>query len=154
VLQRVADLCYRHRWRTLIGWVVLLVGINVIAGGVGSSFSQTFNLPNTDSQKAFDLLDQKFPARAGETAMAVFRANASVDDPATRASIDQVVNELRQVPDVVAVRSPFDPDAHGQISETEPIAFDRILPNVHIEGEPDLDHELDELLERDRTHVG
>jgi RND superfamily putative drug exporter len=32
--------------------------------------------------------------------------------------------------------------------------LDRILPNVHIEGEPDLDHELDELLELDRTHVG
>jgi RND superfamily putative drug exporter len=123
VLQRVADLCYRHRWRTLIGWIVLLVGINVLAGGVGSSFSQTFNLPNTDSQKAFDLLDQKFPARAGETAMVVFRANSSLDDPATRASIDQVVNELRQVPDVIAVRSPFDADAHGQVSPAKPIAF-------------------------------
>jgi RND superfamily putative drug exporter len=32
--------------------------------------------------------------------------------------------------------------------------LDRILPNVHIEGEPDLDHELDELLERDPTKVG
>jgi putative drug exporter of the RND superfamily len=32
--------------------------------------------------------------------------------------------------------------------------LDRILPNVHIEGEPDLDRELDELLELDRTRVG
>ena len=55
----------------------------------------------------------KFPARAGETAMVVFKANSSLDDPATRASIDQVVNELRQVPDVIAVRSPFDADAHA-----------------------------------------
>ncbi len=32
--------------------------------------------------------------------------------------------------------------------------LDRILPNVHIEGEPDIDRELDELLELDTTHVG
>ena len=30
--------------------------------------------------------------------------------------------------------------------------LDRMLPNVHIEGEPDLDSELDELSERDPTH--
>ena len=65
VLKRVADLCYRHRWRTLIGWVVLLIGINVSPAASAASFSQTFHLPNTDSQKAFDLLDNKFPARVG-----------------------------------------------------------------------------------------
>jgi RND superfamily putative drug exporter len=32
--------------------------------------------------------------------------------------------------------------------------LDRILPNVHIEGEPDLDRELDEILESDVTPVG
>jgi RND superfamily putative drug exporter len=126
VLKRVADLCYRRRWRTLIGWVLLLVGLNAVAGGVGSSFSQTFNLPSTDSQKAFDLLDQKFPARAGETTMVVFKASSSLQDPANRASIDEVVNRLRQVPGVVAVRSPFDPDAHGQVSPGKPIAYGEI----------------------------
>ena len=32
--------------------------------------------------------------------------------------------------------------------------LDRILPNVHIEGEPDLDRELDELMEQDSAPVG
>jgi RND superfamily putative drug exporter len=126
VLKRVADLCYRHRWRTLIGWVVLLIGINVVAGSVGSSFSQTFNLPNTDSQKAFDLLDNKFPARSGETAMVVFEADSSLQDPTTKVEIDQVVGELRQVPGVIAVRSPFDAEARRQISSDKPIAFAEI----------------------------
>ena len=53
----------------LVGWVVLLIGTNVLVGSIGSDFSQTFNLPSTDSQKAFDLLDNNFPARSGETAM-------------------------------------------------------------------------------------
>ena len=126
MLKRVADVCYRHRWRTLIGWVVLLIGINVVAGSVGSSFSQTFNLPNTDSQKAFDLLDNKFPARSGETAMVVFEADSSLQDPTTKAEIDQVVGELRQVPGVIAVRSPFDAEARRQVSSDKPIAFAEI----------------------------
>jgi RND superfamily putative drug exporter len=35
-----------------------------------------------------------------------------------------------------------------------PSWLDRILPNVHIEGEPDLDDELGQLLERDPSRVG
>jgi RND superfamily putative drug exporter len=126
VLKRVADSCYRHRWRTLIGWIVLLVGINAFAGAVGSSFSQTFNLPSTDSQKAFDLLDQKFPARAGRTAMLVFKASPSLDDPATRASIDQTINQLKHAPGVIAVRSPFDAGGARQVSPSKPIAYAEI----------------------------
>ena len=126
MLKRLADLCYRRRWRVLIGWVALLVLTSALSGTVGGQFSQTFNLPNTDSQKAFDLLDHKFPARAGETSMVVFKASPSLDDPSARASIDDVIARIRQVPDVVAVRSPFDPEGTRQISKSQPIAYAEI----------------------------
>jgi RND superfamily putative drug exporter len=126
VLKRIADECYRRRWRVLIGWIVLLVATNVFAGAVGSAFSQTFNLPNTDSQKAFDLLDRKFPARAGETASVVFKASPSLQDPEVRAAIDDIVGRLEQVPNVVAVRSPFEPEGAQQVSPAKPIAFAEI----------------------------
>jgi RND superfamily putative drug exporter len=123
VLKRVADLCYRRRWRVLIGWIVLLVAINAFAGAVGTDFSQTFHLPNTDSQKASDLLDRNFPARAGRTASVVFKGSPSLDDPAVRAQIDQTLNQLRHVPQVIAVRSPFDEGNGHQVSATKPIAY-------------------------------
>ena len=86
MLKRIADVCYRRRWRVLIGWIVLLVGINIVGGAAGAKYSQSFNLPQTDSQKAFDLLDSRFPARAGETAQ---RPAAAIVAPISlRASCD------------------------------------------------------------------
>ncbi|HEY2812997.1 MAG TPA: MMPL family transporter [Acidimicrobiales bacterium] len=126
MLNRLADVCYRRRWRVLIGWVVLLVVMTALGGGFGGKFSQTFNLPNTDSQKAFDLLDHKFPARAGDTSSVVFKVAPSLDDPAARASVNDVIDRIRKVPDVLTVRSPFDPDGRQQVSPTAPIAFAEI----------------------------
>ena len=102
MLKRIADVCYRHRWRALIAWVVLLIGINVVGGALGSKFSESFNLPSTDSQKAFDLLEQRFPARAGETAFVVFKATPSID--AKKTEIDAVLQRLRGAPNMIEVR--------------------------------------------------
>jgi RND superfamily putative drug exporter len=123
VLKRIADFCYRRRWRVLFGWIAIFVLVNVLAASVGSSFSQTFNLPSTDSQKAFDLLDRKFPARAGKTAFVVFKAPSSLQDPASQTTIEDVVAKVRQVPDVAAVRSPLEPDGKLLVSPTKPIAM-------------------------------
>jgi RND superfamily putative drug exporter len=103
VLKRIADVCYRRRWRVLLGWIVVLVGINAFAGSIGSKFSESFNLPSTDSQKAFDLLDKRFPARAGETAFVVFKATPSIE--AQQPAVSGVLDELRKVPGIIEVRS-------------------------------------------------
>src|SRR5262249_35859093 len=66
---------------------------------------------------------RNFPARAGETASVVFKGSPSLDDPAVRAQIDQTLNQLRQVPRVIAVRSPFDDGNSHQLSKTQPIAY-------------------------------
>ncbi|MEY2454265.1 MAG: putative drug exporter of the superfamily [Acidimicrobiaceae bacterium] len=90
----------------------MLVGINVTGGALGASFGESFNLPSTDSQKAFDLLDKRFPERAGQTAFIVFKATPTIE--AQRGAVDGTLNELRTVPDVIEVRdlivSPQTPD--------------------------------------------
>jgi len=126
VLKRIADVCYRHRWRVVLAWVAVLVVTSALGGSFGGKFSQTFTLPSTDSQKAFNLLDHKFPARAGETASIVFKATPSLDDPGVRAAIGNVVDRVRHVPNVVDVRSPFDAGGQLQISPTQPIAYAEI----------------------------
>jgi len=47
----------------LLSWIVALIGIAVIGQRVGSSYSQTFALPGTESQKATDLLQVRFRHR-------------------------------------------------------------------------------------------
>ena len=68
-----------HRKTVIIGWIVALIGVGMIAGAVGSDFSEEFKLPASDSQEAFDLLETNFPAQSGGTATIVYKADDGVE---------------------------------------------------------------------------
>ena len=112
MLKRIADVCYRRRWRVLIAWILVLVGINILGGALGEKYSESFDLPDTDSQQAFNLLEERFPARAGETAFVVFKATPTIESQ--RPAVEGVLDELRGVEGVLEVRdltpSPLTPD--------------------------------------------
>ncbi|MCU1344735.1 MAG: transrane transport protein, partial [Acidimicrobiia bacterium] len=62
-LYRLGHFSVRRRRSVLAFWVLLLVIIGVVGASLGGSTSDKFTLPGTESQKAFDLLDQRFPAQ-------------------------------------------------------------------------------------------
>ena len=64
-MRRFATWCTGHRKTVIIGWIVALIGVGMISGSVGSDFSEEFKLPSSDSQEAFDLLEERFPAQSG-----------------------------------------------------------------------------------------
>jgi hypothetical protein len=64
---RLARLCNRHRWRTFGVWLLALILIQVVAASVGVKEISTFRLPGTESQRAYDLLAEHFPAAKGDT---------------------------------------------------------------------------------------
>ena len=80
MLQRLAHVCYRYRRRVVVLWLAALVGVNVIGSQVGSNYSQSFSLPGTESQRAIDLLQARFPAKAGDSGQIVFSTAAGVRD--------------------------------------------------------------------------
>lgn len=135
MLETIARWSYRHRWKMLLIWIVTLVGINAFASTSGGDFSQDFSLPGTDSQRAFDLLEERFPEVAGDTADIVFKAEQGVTDPEVQQDIEALFAELREVDRVVAVDSPYSPQGQGQISPQGEIAFGTIRFSV-IEGTP------------------
>ena len=51
-----------HRKYVVLGWIVLLLGVNVLAQSAGTSYSNNFTLPNSDAQRASDLLAAQLPA--------------------------------------------------------------------------------------------
>ena len=73
---RLARLCNRHRWRTFLAWIVALVAIQVVASAVGVKEISSFRLPGTESQRAFDLLEQHFPAAKGDTDQLVYKVRS------------------------------------------------------------------------------
>ena len=75
------------------------------AAAFGGSLSSTFEAPASESQRAFDLLFERFPEQAGAGAEIVFRAEATVDDPAVSAACEALFAEVeghRGVADVVS----------------------------------------------------
>ena len=54
-----------HRKYVVIGWIVLLFAVNALAQSVGTSYSNNFTLPNSDAQRASDLLQHSFKTEAG-----------------------------------------------------------------------------------------
>ena len=135
MLERLARWSYHRRWLMLLMWIAALIGFNVWANVGGGDYSQDFSLPGTDSQRAFDLLDDRFPQAAGDTADIVFKAEEGVDDPEVREAMEGLFAEVSDVDRVVGIDSPYSEQAQGQISPDGAIAF----ATVHfsfVEGTP------------------
>lgn len=123
MLEKIARFSYRRRWLMLIIWVVALVGFNVAQSTAGGDYSSDFSLPGADSQKAFDLLQERFPQVAGETADIVFKADQGIADPEVKAEMEGLFAELSEVDRVVHIDSPYSKAGARQVSADGKTAF-------------------------------
>jgi RND superfamily putative drug exporter len=113
---RLARVCNRHRWRTFGAWLLALVVIQVVASGVGVKQISSFRLPGTESQRAYDLLAQHFPAAKGDTDQLVFKARTgTLNDSANKPRIEAALEKVAAASSVAGVQSPFSPG--GQVTK-------------------------------------
>jgi len=122
-MRRLADWCTTHRKTVILGWIVALFVTGFAAGSAGSAFSENFKLPSSDSQRAVDLLEKRFPAQSGETATIVYRAPNGVGSPAVRREMSSAFTEIEKVPHVSEVASPYPSAGAAGISDDGKIAY-------------------------------
>ena len=102
---RLARWIVHHRALAIGGWVALLVALLVVSGAAGTRYAETFSLPNTDSQRAYDLLEQDFPAQSGDSDQIVLHATQGrIADQA--AQIDAMLASVERLPHVSHVSRP------------------------------------------------
>jgi RND superfamily putative drug exporter len=123
MLESLARWCYRHRWSTLGIWVAALIGFGTLASTLGGSYSNDFSLPGAESQEAYDLLVERFPAFSGDTADIVFEAEQSVTDPEVQNAMEGLFGEISGLEHVVAIESPYTEAGARQIAPGGQIAF-------------------------------
>jgi RND superfamily putative drug exporter len=118
-----------HRKYVVLGWVVLLLGVNAFAQSVGTSYSNNFTLPNSGAQRAANLLQRSFPAQAGDRDAIVFKVSSgSVTDPAVRARMESTFAQVSHLPHVASVISPYSAATTGKaISTQRNIAFATVV---------------------------
>ncbi len=103
LLTHIAGLVGR---RPRIATLVVLLGLVACIGGatsVGGSFKDDFTVPGIESQKAQDLLEQRFAAQSGTQATLVF---SSQDGKLERGQISSALAKIEKQPHVVSVDEP------------------------------------------------
>ena len=97
-MRTLARTCYVHRRLVLLGWIVALVGVTVIHGAVGSSYSDNFKLPHTQSFDAVRLLQRNAPKASGDTEQLVIGARqGKVTDAAVRSQAEAVLSQVARL---------------------------------------------------------
>ncbi len=89
-------------------WVLLLAAVTAGSQAVGSDYHNDFSLPGTDSQKALQVLEDRAPAQSGTSVHIVLQAPDGLSAPEVRARVDAMLGEVRLLPHVESVRSPYD----------------------------------------------
>ncbi len=105
-MRKLAAWCHDRR-RTVIGlWVAAFILLGVLWGAAPGGYVNSFRLPGTESQRAYDLLKDRFPQQSGDTASVVFAVKAGrVLDH--RAVIERARATIAKSPEVVGVGDPF-----------------------------------------------
>ncbi|MCQ4208697.1 MMPL family transporter [Streptomyces longispororuber] len=124
-LYKLGKLAFRRRHFVALIWVALLTLAGVGAASAPTAASSSFSIPGTEAQKAFDLLDQRFPGSAadGATARVVFKAPAGekLTDAANKADVQDTVSAIKSSSKQVA--SVADPFAAKTVSKDGTIGY-------------------------------
>ncbi|MEV6739385.1 MMPL family transporter [Streptomyces sp. NPDC051104] len=130
-LYRLGRLAFRRRHFVALIWVALLTLAGVGAASAPAAGSSSFSIPGTEAQKAFDLLEQRFPGMSadGATARVVFKApgGEKVTAKDNKAVVEKTVRELRSGSEVVSAADPF--TAHA-VSKNGTIAYAQVKYKV------------------------
>jgi RND superfamily putative drug exporter len=103
----MARACAEHPWRTLSVWLVLIVGIAFSASTFGGKLANDITIPGTDSQKAIDLLEERFPERSGDSTQIVFYDGDGLSSPEAKGAIKDASAAAAEIPGVIAVGDPY-----------------------------------------------
>ncbi len=151
MLPKLASWCYRRRRVVVIAWIVLLVGVNVLAKSSGGDLVKSLSLPGTESQRTFDVMREDFK-QSGDTGYLVFKSNAS-DGVQSRAVFDEIQNtlapELRKEKHVASVITPYEPGGAGFFSSDGKIAYAEIQFDVQANDVPvDVSNHMRSIVEK------
>ncbi|MFF0364773.1 MMPL family transporter [Streptomyces fungicidicus] len=124
LLYRLGRFAFRRRHFTALFWVALLALAGAGAAGAPAAGNSSFSIPGTEAQKAFDLLEERFPGSSadGATARVVFKApdGGKMTDAGHRATVEKTVGELSDGSEVAGVTDPYE---GGGVSKDGTVAY-------------------------------
>jgi putative drug exporter of the RND superfamily len=108
-LYRLGRWSFQHRGKVLVGWVAVLAVVIASASAFSGQFSDKFEVPGTESQRAQDLLYEKYPGAGGASARVVYVApeGEKLTDAANKSAVMESVERASKAEDVSQVVDPY-----------------------------------------------
>ncbi|MER5491284.1 MMPL family transporter [Streptomyces sp. NPDC002490] len=152
-LYKVGRLAFRRRHFAALIWVALLTLAGVGAASAPAPGAGSFSIPGTEAQRAFDLLEERFPGSAadGATARVVFKApeGQTMNDAAHKAVVQDAVEKLGEDKQVANVTDPYVTES---VSKSGEIAYAQVTYEVNsMELKDDSRDALEKTVEDART---
>jgi RND superfamily putative drug exporter len=125
-MRRLTSFAHDRRRLVAAAWVATIVFAAALAGAVGSGYVNNFSLPGTESQRARDLLQHRFPQQSGDASQIVFHVTSgSLRDPARRSQVQRVISSVAGLPSVAGTVGPY--QGKGAISKDGRTAFATLM---------------------------
>ncbi|MEU5342693.1 MMPL family transporter [Streptomyces sp. NPDC020766] len=130
-LYRLGRLTFRRRWLVTFLWVAVLAAVGFAAAKAPEALDDGASMPGIESQKAFDLMDQRFPGATadGASARVVFLAHGGrkITAAENRETVDAFVERAGAGSQVASAVNPFRAKA---VSEDATTAYATITYKV------------------------
>ncbi|MFD3376523.1 MULTISPECIES: MMPL family transporter [unclassified Streptomyces] len=133
--RRIGDASARRPWVTIGAWVAALALVLPLAGLVGGSFVDDLVAPGSQSEKAMELLEERFPEASGGSAVAVFAVPEGERIDRHRTAVEAAVGRAAEVEHVATVTDPF---TAGSVSPDGRIGYVQIdfdVPSMKVRPE-------------------
>ena len=132
-LYKLGRSAFRRRKLVLLLWVALLALAGVGAASASTATSSSFSIPGTEAQKAFDLLEERFPGASpdGATARVVFKAPSGekMTQADNKAEVNKAVADLKAGSDQIS--SVTDPYTANAVSKDGSTAYVSVTYKVN-----------------------
>jgi RND superfamily putative drug exporter len=123
-MKAIARFATRRPLVVLLSWLAIAVGLQVASTVWGGELRETYNLAGSDSQAAYDLLDERFPAQSGDADTVVIAVSeGTFADSAVKAAVADLTAELDAIPSVETIVGPYDALGAAQVSSDGTVAY-------------------------------
>ncbi len=122
---RISQWAVRRPWRALLSWVLIMVALGFLGIRFGGDYNDNFELPDTESTTAQDLLADLSGGGAGTGSglegQVVWRAESGqVTDADAQATMTALLTEISTSPGVTCVLTPFGDPMGSECPEPAP----------------------------------
>jgi RND superfamily putative drug exporter len=125
-LYRLGRWTFGHRKTVVLAWTLVVVLVGFSAATFSGQTSDKFEVPGTESQRAQDLLEKKYPEASGTYARVVFAAPEGhrLTEAQYKKGVEESVAELKKADEVSQVVSPYE---SGAMSNDRRIGFADVI---------------------------